>query len=120
LDHITGTPGVDEVKYPTAADVGCPTKGWLRKHWGEPSETGHISKKRQTETWTYKFGGRVWCGVIPCIVVPIPLELPLSQNKVVFLVREGRAVKAEVVRCKNSGWIAGFTSGGIVATPVGD
>lgn len=97
------------------SEVTSPTTAWLREHWGEPTTIGHRQGPPVDEVWTYKYG-RAWYGAVPCVIVPIPLILPLESRKVVFYAREGRVVEAKVVEeSKNAGWIAGFTPGGLVA-----
>ena len=51
----------------------------------------------ESELWSYEFGP-VWYGVIPCVVIPIPLALPLGRERVVFHVRDGEVVSADVTK----------------------
>ena len=78
------------------------TSDWLRDHWGKPASIRPGPPETQGELWTYKFGP-VWDGVVPCLIVPIPLVLPLGREKVVFLVREGEVVSADVLTFGFSG-----------------
>ena len=75
----------------------APTAIWLEEHWGKPTSVRLASPESEGELWTYKFG-RVWCGVVPWVVVPIPLVLPIGREQVVFLVQErDQVVSADVV-----------------------
>jgi len=78
------------------------TAAWLRDHWGKPESIRSVIPETQDEQWTYKFGP-MWYGVIPCAVVAVPLVVPLAREKVVFVVREGRVVSANVVTSHSSG-----------------
>jgi hypothetical protein len=71
------------------------TAAWLQEYWGKPASVRPATKETQGELWTYKFG-LVGGGVIPLLIVPVPLVLPLAREKVVFLVRDGHVVSAEV------------------------
>jgi len=72
------------------------TADWLQKYWGKPKSTTLVSKETLEEIWTYKFGW-VWCGVVPWVVVPIPLVVPVQRQKIVFHVRDNRIISADVV-----------------------
>ena len=74
----------------------------LRSNWGEPVSVEQSSTTNQVEIWTYKFD-RIWCGITPCLVVPVPLVLPIGRQKVFFFVREGQVIKAEVVKSGSAG-----------------
>jgi hypothetical protein len=85
------------------------TKAWLQDNWGKPTNIRPVAPEIQGELWTYKFGP-VWYGVVPCVIVPIPLVLPLARQKVVFLVREGEVVSADVDKGDFSGMGASLAS----------
>ena len=70
----------------------------LKERWGEPAVITPAAASPDGELWTYKFGP-VWYGVIPCVVVPIPLVLPLGKEKAIFHVRDGNVVSAELIKC---------------------
>ncbi len=82
----------------------------LRQRWGEPTSISQITAGSGGELWTYEFG-RVWYGVIPSVVIPIPLALPLGREKVLFQVVNGEVVSAES--------IIGGLAGGACASLVG-
>ena len=94
---------------PTVHAVGGPSWGtnnptttWLEDHWGKPASIRPVLEQPPGELWTYKFG-HVWCGVIPALVVPVPLVLHLAREKVVFFVQEGRVVSADAVAHRFTG-----------------
>lgn len=80
------------------------TAPWLQSHWGAPKSISPGSAASE-ELWTYQFK-QCWCGVIPMVVIPIPLVLPAGHEKVVFMVRDGRVISAQRVESHRSG--AGF------------
>jgi len=74
---------------------------WLRSHWGTPSTVK--SEVEGAEVWTYGFGQQCWCGVMPALVIPIPLMIPTGTEKVVFLLRDDQVVSATQVKWRRSG-----------------
>jgi hypothetical protein len=97
---IADRPSISAVSTNYSTDV--PTAVWLQEHWGKPASIRRVSTQGPAERWTYKF--RVaWCGIVPCVIVPVPLVLPLAREKVVFFVREGQVVSAEAVKGHASG-----------------
>ena len=91
-----------------------PTSLWLKQHWGEPPHVKRVTTATQGELWTYSFD-RKWCGAMPCIVVPIPLLLPIGRERVVFHVREGRVAKADVTTIGGYQAVAGWGPEGPMA-----
>ncbi len=87
-----------------------PTAEWLREHWGEPASVRAIEGVSQAELWTYKFA-KPWRGIIPCVIIPIPLMLPVEREKTTFMVKEGRVVSADISTLHYSGWAAGYLMG---------
>ena len=83
------------------------TSEWLRTCWGAPA---HISRvpASSDEVWTYK-GDLVWEGIIPFAVIPVPLLVPATKEKVCFSVHDGHVVSARVIQS----WLVGGTYGGI-------
>jgi len=70
------------------------TSAWLQTHWGRPYRIRHVSSGPASgvdEVWTYRFGP-IWEGIVPCLVVPIPLVLPVARETVCFTVRDGKVV----------------------------
>jgi hypothetical protein len=67
------------------------TSDWLQKHWGRPDriyQVGSGPGAGVDEVWTYRFGP-IWKGVIPALIVPIPLVLPVAREKVSFTLHDG-------------------------------
>src|SRR5882672_9360666 len=52
------------------------TSEWLETHWGKPASITHAGLD---EVWTYKFGA-IWEGVMPIIVIPLPIVLPVGRE----------------------------------------
>ena len=75
----------------------------LRTDWGDPLSITPASTGCQEELWTYEFG-RIWCGIAPLLVVPVPLVVPVGRQKVVFFLKDGQAIKAEVTNSGSSGF----------------
>jgi len=48
----------------------------VKKYWGEPSNSKHNS---EYDIWLYKHPNE-WCGVVPFLVIPIPLVLPVCEH----------------------------------------
>lgn len=79
------------------------TPAWLRTHWGKPKSIGHAPPGADAdEVWTYHFGP-IWEGIMPCLIVPIPLELPVGQKKIGFVLRDGHVVSMSVTRPATGG-----------------
>lgn len=81
------------------------TSEWLRIHWDEPSRIHRSSGN--SETWTYGFRP-IWEGLVPCMIVPIPLVLPLAREQVSFTLRDGRVIDARWKKPWMVGPVAGF------------
>lgn len=70
------------------------TSEWLRTHWGPPDQIRRVGSGTGigvNEIWTYRFGP-IWKGVIPALIVPIPLVLPLGRQQVSFTLHSGHVV----------------------------
>jgi hypothetical protein len=52
------------------------TKAEFLKDWGKPDEI--ISTSENEETWIYN--RKLWCGVIPVVLLPVPLILPVCDG----------------------------------------
>jgi hypothetical protein len=78
------------------------TSSWLRTNWGKPYRVRPV-RSGADEVWIYRFGP-IWEGIMPCLIVPIPLELPLGQKRVCFWMRDGRVVSVSFVRSDFVGW----------------
>lgn len=103
---IYAQPSVDSV-YVSSSSTNIPiTAERLRELWGAPQKIAPDPQNPGTEIWTYKFG-RFWCGIVPCVVVPLPLVGPFVTKQAGFVIKEGQVIRADVTR--------GDTSGGVFA-----
>src|SRR5690349_24217698 len=59
------------------------------------------------EVWTYRFRP-IWVGVVPCVIVPIPLALPVGRQTICFKLRDGNVVSASTTTPWMAGGVAGF------------
>lgn len=77
------------------------TPAWLQTHWGAPNR---ISKAHSggDEVWTYRFK-LIWEGITPILILPIPLELPLGEQKVRFTLHDGKVVSASLTMPSETG-----------------
>jgi len=82
------------------------TTNWLQTHWGSPNSVSHVSVGSD-EIWTYRIRA-IWEGVVPCVVIPIPLALPVGSEKVRFTLRDGRVVNASITKPWMVGGVAGY------------
>jgi hypothetical protein len=99
--RIATRPSIGAVSEAGVGDTKV-TATWLREYWGEPATIRSVSPQTQTERWTYKFSP-MWYGIMPCVVIPVPLYLPLAKERVVFMLKEGCVVSARVVTSHDSG-----------------
>lgn len=63
--------GTKPVPIPTAS-----TKTEFLREWGKPDEVIRSAESR--ETWIYK--RKLWCGVIPVLLLPVPFILPVCDG----------------------------------------
>jgi len=89
---------------PEATNIVVYTPDMLRKYWVTPDLVSQGAGSE--EIWTYK-SRLVWKGVIPFVIIPIPLILPLEREKVCLTLRDGHVVSASTTRSH----IAGATYG---------
>ena len=75
------------------------TPAWLQTHWGQPK---HIRHADEVQVWTYHFGP-IWEGIMPCLIVPIPLVLPVGEKKIGFTFHDGHVVSVSVTRPSTGG-----------------
>ena len=114
------------VRDPVVPDVACPalyprdlskmtngvvyTAAWLEAHWGKPASIAHSGAGGREEIWTYKFR-LIWEGVVPVVVIPIPLALPVERENVQFVLHDGCVTSATQSRPKTVGGAVGFGFG---------
>lgn len=99
--------GLNSVQ-PTPDRKSPPTysRAWVTKHWGEPSEL-RPSRNGGEEEWVYGYG-TYFLGVMPCVIVPIPLTLNVGEESVALTFRNGRVVSASQRAGKSSGAVMGL------------
>ncbi len=85
------------------------TTVWLKAHWGTPTEVKTVSAETE-EVWTYNLKRQCWWGVVPMVIIPIPLVVPTGAEKVAFQIRDGRVLSAETVQRHTAGAAAGLLS----------
>jgi hypothetical protein len=86
------------------------TSAWLQTHWGRPYRVCP-ARSGADEVWIYRFGP-IWKGIMPMLIVPIPLELPLGEKEVCFWLRDGRVVSVSFTRRDLVGWGIGPKTSG--------
>ena len=77
------------------------TSEWLRTYWGDPYRINHNSGSSD-EIWTYRFQS-IWEGVVPFVIIPIPLILPVAHEKICFSLHDGRVVCVSVTKSRTVG-----------------
>lgn len=82
------------------------TSEWLQRYWGNPSHINHASGASE-EIWIYKFD-TAWEGMVPFVIIPIPLMLPVAKEKVCFSLHDGHVVGANVTKSIVVGGTYGF------------
>jgi hypothetical protein len=66
-----------------------PTESILLKKWGEPSSR---KAKNDFTVWRY-YNGVNFAGVIPMVVIGVPIAIPVSPRYVDFYMKSGKAEK---------------------------
>ncbi len=90
-----------------ATNVLVYSAGWMRTNWDNPNRVSHVQGGAD-ELWTYNFR-RIWVGVVPCVILPIPLMLPVGREKICFRLHDGRVVSASSTKPWMVGAVAGFS-----------
>ena len=83
------------------------TAGWLRKHWGEPTNIKANNSNPTEELWTYEFT-TLKNGVVPMFIIPVPLIAANGKEKVVFLLRNHTLVSAQIVHQETTENVVGY------------
>jgi hypothetical protein len=86
------------------------TSGWLEAHWGRPAAVARGGTENLDEIWTYKFGP-IWEGILPVVVIPVPIALPVEREQVRFVLRDGRVISATQSMRQTVGGAFGFVVG---------
>ena len=86
------------------------TSAWLEAHWGKPATVAPVGAGDLDEIWTYRFRP-IWEGIMPIVVIPIPIALPVGREKVRFVLRDGRVINATQSRRQTVGGAVGFGFG---------
>jgi hypothetical protein len=81
---------------------------WLDSHWGKPGKVRHTGEL--DETWVYKFGP-TWNGVVPVILVPIPILWPSGREQVRFVLRDGQVISGKQRESRSVGSGFGCSAG---------
>lgn len=76
----------------------------LIRHWGDPAKTSVSGQQRRL---TYK-QGLSWAGIMPIVIVPIPLAVPSGHKTVTFTCDGDNVVEASGITTKNSGLYCGL------------
>jgi len=97
-----------------AADTND-TPAWLQTNWGKPTSVSRIGKEGTTEVWTYKYGLN-WNGAMLCVLIPIPLEVPVGHEWTQVVIRDGRVIRAKLRYTHSGGGVLGWT----VRSPLSD
>src|SRR3974390_105990 len=96
---------------PGATNEAAYTPDILRKYWNGPDLVSHGAGS--DEIWTYK-SRLIWKGVVPFVIVPIPLILPVAREKVCLTLRDGDVVSGSTTRSHTAGGTYG-----VILTPDG-
>jgi hypothetical protein len=81
------------------------TKEQLRLEKGEPSRI-------EGDVWVYELNSNNWVGVVPFIIVPIPLVLPLSEERIEYEFTAEGLKSATLYTTRMKGGICGIVPEG--------
>lgn len=76
--------------------------------WGEPDEVQTAADG--AEVWIYESGLR-WAGLVACVVIPIPLIIPVGREVTSLSVRDGLVVSASRLAESTTLYVAGLVPG---------
>jgi len=62
----------------------------IKSRWGEPN---HSSLKGSETTLEYKYG-LVWAGIMPIVLIPIPLALPVGRKSITMICVDDEIIRA--------------------------
>ena len=99
-----------EARSRSTADTNY-TSAWLQTNWGTPTSVRHIGKEGTTEVWTYKYDLN-WNGAVLCVLIPIPLEVPVGYGWTKVVIQDGRVIGARIRCTRSTGGVLGYTLSG--------
>jgi len=94
--------------YIRESDNRIATKADFLNAWGKPDKINVASKN--TETWIYE--RHLWCGVIPIVLIGVPLLLPVCHGFERIEFEGDQAKRLHIRRIVVNGYVAGVTLGG--------
>lgn len=116
---IVNTPGECKIETPFTGihdifwDKGTvpktSTKADFLKEWGKPDEINSTSENE--ETWIYK--RKIWCGVMPVLILPVPLILPVCDGFDRIKFKDNKATRLHTRSIVWGGGIALLTPFGV-------
>ena len=83
------------------------TSTWLKTNYGKPT---NVITNGSEEVWTYQ-SGRIWAGVMPVVIVPIPLAVPVGREAALFTLQDDPIVSATQIKQETIGGAVGFAGG---------
>ena len=86
------------------------TPAWLETNWGKPASVKHTGPAGINEIWTYKYELN-WNGAVLCVIIPIPLEVPVGQEWTKLVIQDGHVTSAKRRFTQASGGIIGYSVG---------
>jgi hypothetical protein len=86
------------------------TSAWLESHWGKPVSIIRPEDSASDEIWTYRFRP-IWEGIVPVVIVPMPVSLPLGRERVRYVLRDGQVISATYTTRQTVGGAVGISVG---------
>lgn len=93
-----------------ATNVVIYTPAWLQTNWGKPKSIQRTGTGGTNEIWTYKYDWN-WNGAVVCVLLPIPLELPVGREWTKLVIEDGHVTSATRRFTRTSGGIIGYSCG---------
>ena len=91
LDHLEFKLGGKGFLNPYVKENQKYTKKSVLEIWGEPDSK---VVEGSIEIWRYNQEGFAWAGLIPIVIIPIPLVAPVGKNGVVLSFNGNELIKA--------------------------
>lgn len=70
------------------------TKAEIIQSWGQPDKQW---TKGNSEMWQYFRDGLSWAGIMPVLVIPVPLLVPTGRHSTTFIFTDDKLTSVEVV-----------------------